>query len=107
MQTDNKTLLDNVERAFEMAVDPDLNAAQRKKYLNSGFALRARLMTLLTAQFDEGAQPVLAANAKIKEVNAQLKKKLKDLEGIANTVAALGQLVSILDDLFKLPFSFV
>lgn len=106
MQTDNKTLVDIVDRTFALAVDPDLSGAQRQQYLNQGFALRARLMTLLTAQFADGTQAVVAANAKIKEVNKLLKQKLKDLQGIADTVGALVQLVSVIDDLFQLPFTF-
>lgn len=106
MQTDNSTLLDNVERAFELAVDPDLSDQQRQQYLENGIALRSRLMTLMTANFNDGTQAVLDANAKIKQVNDRLKQKLKDLQGVAATIGSLGQLVSILDDLFKLPFAF-
>jgi hypothetical protein len=107
MQTDNQTLLDNVERTFELAVDPDLTDEQRDECQRNGTELRARLVTLMAARFEEGTQDVLAANAKIREVNAILKKNRKDLEGIAQTVKAVADLVSIVDDLFKLPFSFV
>src|SRR5690242_16087117 len=106
MQTDNTTLLDNVERALQLAVDPDLTDEQRDEYLNKGTDLRARLVTLMAARFDDGTQAVLDANAKITDVNSLLKKDLKDLEGVAKTLKALGDLVSIIDDLFKLPFTF-
>jgi hypothetical protein len=106
MQTDNTTLLDNVQRTLELAVSPDLTDEQRHDYLEKGTALRSRLMTLLTANFNDGTQEVLNANAEIKQVNAKLKQKLKDLQGVAETVGALASLVSTLDDLFKLPFAF-
>lgn len=107
MKTENKVLLDNVEMAFELAVAPGVSKAERKQHLEQGFALRLRLITLLTAEFDDGTQAVLDANSKIKEVNKLLKQKLRDLQNIANTVTALKNLVSILDDLFKLPFAFL
>jgi|ERR1041385_3382911 len=107
MQTDNKTLLDNVERALHLAVDPNLTDDQRKEYLTKGTELRSRLVTLMAARFDDGTQAVVQANAKIKEVNNLLKQNLKDLQGITDTLNAIGDLVSIIDDLFKLPFTFV
>lgn len=107
MQTDNQTLLDNVERALRLAVDPNLSDEQRKECLRQGAELRARLVTLMSARFEDGTQAVLAANGKIKEVNAILKKNKKDLEGIAKTIESIANLVSIIDDLFQLPFAFV
>lgn len=107
MKTDNQTLLDTAERAFELAVHPDLSQAERKQHLDKGLELRARLMTLLTAEFRDGTPAVIEANTKIRQVNAQLRQKLADIQSVVDTVAALTQLVSILDDLFKLPFSFV
>lgn len=107
MQTDNQTLLDNVERTLRLAVDPNLTDEQRKAFLNQGTELRTRLVTLMAARFEEGTPKVLEANAKIKEVNSLLKQNLTDLEGIAKKLSAIGSLVSIIDDLFKLPFSFV
>jgi hypothetical protein len=107
MQTDNQTLLDNVERTLHLAVDPNLTDEQRKAFLSQGTELRARLVTLMAARFQEGTPKVLEANAKIKEVNSLLKQNLTDLEGIAKKVSAVASLVSIIDDLFKLPFSFV
>jgi hypothetical protein len=107
MQTDNKTLLDNVERALQLAVDPDLTKAQRKQYRAQGMELRARLVTLLSLEFADGTQQVRDANGKIKEVNALLKQKLKDLQGVAKTVKALGDLVGVVDDLLKLSATFI
>jgi hypothetical protein len=106
MKTDNKTLLDNVERSFELSVNAEIPREEQKQYEARGFELRARLMTLLTAEFANGTKAVTDANAKIKEVNTLLKNRLKSLQSAAATVAALGNLVTILDDLFKLPFSF-
>jgi len=107
MQADNQTLLDNVERTLQLAVDPNLTDAQRKDALIKGTQLRSRLVTLMAARFEDGTQKVVDANAKIKEVNGLLKQNLKDLQGIVKTLNAVGNLVSIVDDLFKLPFSFV
>ena len=106
MQTDNKVLLDNVEQAFALAVHPDISREQQKQFESKGFELRARLMTLLTAIFDEGTQAVLDANKQIGDVNKRLKNTLNDINSAASTIAALSQLVSTLDSLFKLPFSF-
>jgi hypothetical protein len=64
-------------------------------------------VTLMAARFADGTPKVLEANAKIKEVNSLLKQNLTDLDGIAKKISAIGSLVSIIDDLFKLPFSFV
>lgn len=107
MKTDNKTLLENIEKSFELSVHPDIPRDEQKQYEARGFELRARLMTLLTAEFAEGTKAVQDANAKIKEVNKLLKNRLQSLQSAAATVAGLGQLVTILDDLFKLPFTFI
>jgi hypothetical protein len=40
MQTDNQTLLDNVERTLHLAVDPNLTDEQRKAFLSQGTELR-------------------------------------------------------------------
>jgi len=106
MKTDNKVLLDDVERCFELAVAPGIPASERKKYDDRGWELRARLTTLLAAEFADGTQQVTTANAKIREVNKLLKARLTQLGNAANTIQALGELVSVIDDLFQLPFIF-
>ncbi len=107
MQTDNKTLLDDVERTFKLALDSSVPLDERIQYDAMAHKLRTRLVSLLAARFDEGTPAVSAANKKIKEVNAVLKKRLENLESAAKTIGALADLVSIIDDLFKLPFAFV
>ncbi len=107
MQTDNQTLAACVQWIFQLSVHPDIPNAERKQYDALGYRLRLRLVTLLSAKFDDGTPQVIAANKKIKEVNALLKKRLQGLQGAAETVGAIGDLVSIIDDLFQLPFTFV
>ncbi len=107
MQTDNTTLHACINRCFALASDANIPVAEQKKYFAYGDALRARLMTLLRAHFQDGTSNVLAVNGSLKKVNKTLKNRLDGIENAANTVGALGNLVSILDDLFKLPFTFV
>lgn len=107
MQTDNTTLHTCINRCFALASDANIPPAEQKKYFAYGDALRARLMTLLRAHFDDGTPEVRAANSSLKKVTKTLKDRLDGIEDAANTVGALGKLVSILDDLFKLPFTFV
>jgi len=106
MKTDNKTLTDDVDRCFQLAVAPGIPAKERQSYDDRGWELRARLITLLAAEFADGTKQVTDANKKMKEVNKLLKDRLTQLGNAAATVKALGDLVGILDDLFKLPFSF-
>jgi hypothetical protein len=105
MKTDNKTLVGNIDLAFEMAGRSDLSNEVCKDYLNKGFQLRARLVTLLAAVFEEGTPQVTAANKQIKAVNKRLKEAADDIQAAADTLAALSDLVTALDDLIKLPFS--
>lgn len=107
MQTDNQTLLDCVERITQLAVHPNIPNAERRKYDEYGYALHIRLVTLLSIKFDDGTQQVIAANAKISEVNALLKKRLSDLQSAQKTVAGISELVAIIDDLMKLAFAFI
>ncbi|CAN5273454.1 hypothetical protein BH10ACI1_BH10ACI1_33990 [soil metagenome] len=107
MQTDNKTLLSNVETTFKLALDASLPLEERIQYDALGHKLRTRLVSLLSAKFVEGTPAVSVANKKMKEVNAVLKKRLEKLESAAKTIGALADLISIIDDLFKLPFLFV
>ena len=107
MKTDNKTLVENIDLAFEMAGLSDLSNEVSKDFLNKGFQLRSRLVTLLAAVFEEGTAQVTAANKQIKVVNKKLKETADDLQNAADTLAALGNLVTVLDGLIKLPFSVV
>lgn len=107
MRTDNTTLLNCVNRCFALASDATIPAEEQQIYFERGDRLRARLMTLLHAQFTGGAQEISSANAELRKVNKILKDRLQGLENAANTIGALGNLVSIIDDLFKLPFTFV
>lgn len=107
MQTDNTTLHACINRCFALASDASIPASEQKKYFDYGDKLRARLMTLLRAHFHEGTAEVKAVNIALKKVNKTLKDRLNGIESAANTVGALGNLVSIVDDLFKLPFIFV
>src|SRR5262245_6305637 len=107
MQTDNKTLVDCVDKCFALSVNPQVPIDQQEAFQNRGFELRSRLVTLLHASFAEGTKEVTDANGKIREVNRKLKDTVANLQKIADTVAAVSNLVSILDDLFKLPFAFM
>lgn len=107
MQTDNTTLHSCINRCFALASDASIPTAEQKKYFAYGDALRARLITLLRAHFQDGTADVLAVNSSLKKVNKKLKARLDGLENAANTIGALGNLVSIIDDLFQLPFTFV
>jgi hypothetical protein len=105
MKTDNKTLVENIDLAFEMAGRSDLSNEVCKDYLDQGFHLRARLIVLLASVFEDGTAQVTAANKQIKAVNRRLKEAADEIQKAAETLAALNELVSTLDDLIKLPFS--
>ena len=107
MQTDNKTLFDNISKTFSLAVHPSIGETERKQYLQQGILLRARFISLMSAVFTDGTKEVKDANAEIKKVNLRLKEKLNNINAIANVVADLSKLVGILDELFQLPFTFV
>ncbi|MBP6823468.1 MAG: hypothetical protein KA368_18100 [Acidobacteria bacterium] len=107
MKTDNKTLVENIDLAFEMAGRSDLSNEVCKEYLNKGFQLRARLITLLASVFEDGTPQVTAANKQIKAVNKRLKEVAEDIQQAADTLVALSNLVTVLDDLIKLPFSVI
>jgi len=105
MKTDNKTLVENIDLALEMAGRSDLSDEVCKKYLDQGFHLRERLIVLLARAFEDGTAQVTAANELIGDVNKRLKEAAAEIQKAAETLAALNELVSTLDDLIKLPFS--
>jgi len=105
MKIDNKTLVENIDLAFEMAGRSDLSDEVCKKYLDQGFLLRARQIVLLASVFEDGMAQVIASNKLIKAVNKRLKEAADDIQKAAETLASLNELVSALDDLIKLPFS--
>lgn len=107
MQTDNKTLVECINKCFALAANSTIPEDEQKFYFDRGDLLRKRLVTLLHADFTQGTASIKQANSKLKEVNKILKERLQGLQSAANTVDALGNLVSIIDDLFKLPFNFI
>jgi hypothetical protein len=107
MQTDNKSLVDCIDKCFALSVNPAIPIDQQEAYQIKGFELRSRLVTLLHAAFADGTAEVVAANAEIASVNQKLKDTVDKLQHIADTIAAVSNLVGTLDSLFKLPFAFM
>lgn len=107
MQTDNKTLVDVINRCFALASNAAIPIEEQEIYSARGDKLRKFLMTLLHADFTDGAASIQKANSKLREVNRILKERLQNLQTAARTVEAIGNLVGIIDSLFQLPFKFI
>jgi hypothetical protein len=107
MTLDTITLTTIINRCFEYSLDGQLSESKRAKFLVQGKRLRGHLMNLLSAQFEEGTQAVLDANAKLKEVNKELKDSAAVIENAVNTLSNIAQLVGSLDRLLSIAVAFV
>lgn len=104
---DTKTLTSVINRCFAFSADGRFSDAQQASFLADGKRLRGLLMNLLSAQFNDGTQAVLDANARLTQVNAQLANDAAVLNDATGTLTNISNLVGILDKLLNVAASFV
>jgi hypothetical protein len=107
MKLDTTTLADLIGRCFDNATDGRFTSSERATFLADGKRLRGLLLNLLSAQFNNGTQQVLAANAELKAVNTELRTSAVSLAKTATTLNNVGHLVGTLDGLLTVAASFV
>ena len=107
MTVDTVMLTSVINQCFELSLDGQLSEAKRAKFLAHGKRLRGHLINLLSAQFTEGTEAVLEANARLKEVNTDLKDNAAVLENTVNTLSNIAKLVGTLDRLLNVAVAFL
>ena len=106
-RVDTTTLAEVVKQCFEHSTDGRFTTEERARFLVEGKRLRGLLMNLLSAQFDDGTEALVGANAAVRAVNADLKASADQLAGIATTLNNIARLVGTLDKLLNVAVSFV
>lgn len=107
IRVDTTTLASVVTQCFSLATDGRVPADQQTAFLADGKRLRGLLMNLLSAQFDDGTQPVLDANQKLTQVNTELQNAQAVLANIAQTLNNIATVVGALDKLLNSAAAFV
>jgi hypothetical protein len=107
MRVDTTTLAEIISQCFDNATDGRFTLDERAVFLADGKRLRGLLMNLLSAQFEEGTQEVVDANAELKAVNADLKSSATSLAKTATTLRNVARLVGSLDGLLNVAVKFV
>lgn len=106
MKCDTPTLVQIIDRCFDLSMDGRLTSSQRSKFLTLGKRLRGSLLNLITARFEEGTKEVEKANDDIKNINQSLKDEANTLNNIASRVKEIASLVGVLDKLIGIAVSF-
>ena len=107
MKIDTTTLTDIINKCFANATDGRFTAEQRAVFLADGKRLRGLLLNLLSAQFNAGTPQLVAANAQLQTVNADLKASVASIAQAQATLNNVAQLVGTLDGLLGVAASFV
>ena len=107
IKVDTTTLTDIINQCFAYSSDGRLSAAQQGIILADGKRLRGLLLNLLSAQFNDGTQAVLAANSQLATVNTELTNSAAALANTAQTLNDVVSLVGNLDKLLNLAASFI
>jgi len=107
MRVDTTTLADAITQCFDNATDGRFSTLQRAAFLTEGKRLRGLLLNLLSAQFNNGTQQVLDANAELKAVNTELKAAAASIAKTASTLNNVAHLVGTLDGLLGVAVSFI
>ncbi len=100
-KVDTVTLKNVILECFDFSMDGRVPEAQQDTFLARGKRLRAQLVKLLSADFDEETAVFVAAGVKLQEVNEQLAKDADVLQDIAGTLANVARLVGIFDKLLN------
>lgn len=103
---DSAALAVIINDCFKAARSGRFSRGQRGSYYSAGVALREQFKVLVGEWFDEGSDELTAANQKIKDVNAELKVALEDIDRAAGTIESLGELVDQLTGLIGLAAPF-
>jgi hypothetical protein len=106
-RVDTTTLAEVVKQCFEHSTDGRFTPEERARFLTEGKRLRGLLMDLLSAQFTDGTEALVDANAAVRAVNADLKASAEQLARIATTLTNIARLVGTLDKLLNVAVSFV
>ena len=107
MKVDTTTLTDSITQYFDHATDGRFSTSERAAFLTEGKRLRGLLLNLLSAQFNNGTQQVLDANAELKAVNTELKAAAANIAKTASTLNNVAHLVGTLDGLLGGAVSFI
>ena len=107
IKVDTTTLSDVISKCFDQATDGRYTDEQQTAFLADGKRLRGLLMNLLSAQFNDGTQRVVDANASVKAVNAQLTASAANLAATSQMLSDIANLVGTLDGLLNIAASFI
>lgn len=107
IKVDTTTLSAIINQCFAFSSDGRLSDDQQGTILAEGKRLRGLLLNLLSAQFDDGTQAVLAVNSQLNAVNAQLSDSVTALANAAQTLNGIASLVGNLDKLLNVASSFI
>jgi len=107
LKVDTTTLSGIISQCFAYSSDGRLSATQQGAMLADGKRLRGLLLNLLSAQFDDGTQAVLAANSQLTTVNTELANSAAALANAAKTLNDVASLVGNLDKLLNVATTFI
>jgi geranylgeranyl pyrophosphate synthase len=107
IRVDTTALTDLIDRCLGLAADARLAREAQASFLADGKRLRALLLNLLSAQFDDGTQAVLEVNQEITNVNRRLSNPIVTLANIAATRAAVSSIIALLDKLVAVATMFI
>ena len=107
IKVDTTTLSSIISQCFAYSSDGRLSADQQATLLADGKRLRGLLLNLLSAQFDDGTQAVLAANKQLTTITTELANSATALANTAKTLNDVASLVGNLDKLLNVAATFI
>ena len=106
MTLDTTTLTNLVTNCFDLSTTGGITDDQRTGFLAAGKQLRGSLMNLISAQFNDGTQDVVNANAQLSSVNQEVLQAKNDLDKANGVLTDVNELIGVLDGLLKLASAF-
>ncbi len=106
-KVDTVTLTGVINQCFDNTADGRFSDAEQKNFMLDGKRLRGQLLTLLSAQFDKGSEPLKAANAKLSEVNDKLDDDAAVLANVSAVMGEISTLAKTLDNLLSAAIGFL
>jgi hypothetical protein len=107
LSADTDTLTTMISTLVDLSMDGRFSDDEQQEFLVLAKRLRGTLLNLLSARFDAGTPSVLAANNSLTSVNTQVQALSNDINGTANAIASVTNLVGQLDGLLKVATTFV
>jgi hypothetical protein len=104
---DTASLASIINQCFTNSSDGRFTDAEQASFLLDGKRLRGVLMNLLSAQFDDGTQAVLAANETLSAIDDSLSDSAALLANKADVLNQIATLVGTLDSLLSVATNFV